>query len=120
MFQIKLSDSELKVMDILWKEGDMEATAIVTILKETIGWNKNTTYTVIKKCIKKNAIKRKEPNYVCEALVTKEEIQNEETAELIGKVFDSSINSFFTAFCDRVDISDEKLKSLEELIRKGR
>ena len=52
---IKLYDSELKVMEILWKEGELTAGHIAKILKEEIGWNRNTTYTVIKKCIEKGA-----------------------------------------------------------------
>ena len=36
---IKLFDSELKVMDVLWKEGDKTAKQISDILKEEIGWN---------------------------------------------------------------------------------
>ena len=34
---IKLFDSELKVMGILWKEGDMTAKQISDILKAEIG-----------------------------------------------------------------------------------
>lgn len=45
----KLYDSELKVMEVLWKEGDDSAKHISEILNAEIGWNKNTTYTVIKK-----------------------------------------------------------------------
>ena len=41
--EIKLFDSELKVMDVLWKEGDMAAKRISDILKERVGWNMNTT-----------------------------------------------------------------------------
>ena len=44
---IKLFDSELKVMDVLWKEGDKTAKQISDILKEEIGWNMNTTYTAV-------------------------------------------------------------------------
>ena len=64
---IKLFDSELKVMDVLWKEGDKTAKQISDILKEEIGWNMNTTYTVIKKCMAKGAIERSEPNFMCHA-----------------------------------------------------
>ena len=49
----KLFDSERKVMEVIWEEGDMTAKEISLILNEKIGWNKNTTYTVIKKCIQK-------------------------------------------------------------------
>jgi predicted transcriptional regulator len=53
---VKLFDSELKVMDVLWREGDLTAKGIVEILADQVGWNKNTTYTLIKKCIGKGAI----------------------------------------------------------------
>ena len=44
---IKLFDSELKVMDVLWKEGDKTAKYISDVLKDETGWNMNTTYTII-------------------------------------------------------------------------
>ena len=42
--EIKLFDSELKVMDVLWKEGDTTAKQIAEI--KTVGWSKTTTYTL--------------------------------------------------------------------------
>ena len=94
---MKLFDSELKVMDVLWKEGDMTAKQISDILKAEIGWNMNTTYTVIKKCIAKDAIRREEPNFLCHALIPKEAVQEAETDELIGKLFDGSADKLFAA-----------------------
>ena len=49
---IKLFDSELKVMDVLWKEGDTPAKEIARVLTGELGWNVNTTYTLIKRCMK--------------------------------------------------------------------
>ena len=54
----KLFDSERAVMDVLWKEGDLTAGKIAEILGQSIGWNRNTTYTVIKKWIAKGFISR--------------------------------------------------------------
>ena len=51
IMDIKLFDSELKVMGVLWKRGDTTAKKISDILKEEVGWNMNTTYTLIKRCI---------------------------------------------------------------------
>ena len=48
---IKLFDSELKVMDVLWKDGDVPAKYVADTLNREVGWNKNTTYTLIKRCI---------------------------------------------------------------------
>ena len=49
--ELKLFDSERKVMEVLWQKNDRTAKEISLRLADTIGWNKNTTYTVIKKCI---------------------------------------------------------------------
>lgn len=68
---MKLFDSELKVMAVLWREGDSTAKHISDIPHEEIDWNVNTTYTVIKKCVKKGAIERREPNFLCHALISK-------------------------------------------------
>jgi len=73
---VKLFDSELKVMSVLWREGDLTAKCITDILKEETGWNMNTTYTLIKRCIKKGAIERSELNFMCHALIPKEAVCN--------------------------------------------
>ena len=94
IMKIKLFDSELKVMEVLWKEGELPAGQIVKILKDETGWNRNTTYTVIKKCIEKGVIERSEPNYMCKPLITKAYIQQEESNEFINKMFGGSISHF--------------------------
>ena len=78
--QSKLFDSELKVMGVLWREGDCTAKHISDVLKQEVGWNMNTTYTLIKRCIGKGAIQRSEPNFLCHALIQKEEVQQLQTA----------------------------------------
>ena len=75
----KLYDSELKVMDVLWREGETTAKHVAEVLKEQVGWNVNTTYTLIKRCIGKGAIARSEPHFVCHALIAKEQVQEQET-----------------------------------------
>ena len=87
--EIKLFDSELKVMDILWKEGDTSAKVIAEKLNAQVGWSKTTTYTVIKKCIDKGAAGRTEPGFICHALVTRKEVQEAETNELIAALLGS-------------------------------
>ena len=61
---IKLFDSELKVMDVLWKDGDVPAKYVADTLNREVGWNKNTTYTLIKRCINKGAIERTVPGVI--------------------------------------------------------
>ena len=71
---MKLFDSELRVMEVLWQEGPIPARQVAEILGGKIGWNKNTTYTVIKKCVDKGAVAREEPDFICRPLVAREEV----------------------------------------------
>lgn len=112
----KLFDSELKIMNVLWREGDTTAKHISDVLKEETGWNMNTTYTLIKRCIKKGAIERYEPNFMCHALVLKEEVQEAETNELIDKIYDGSADNLFAALLGRGKVSAEQLDRLRKLV----
>lgn len=113
---IKLFDSELKVMDVLWREGDTTAKRIAAVLNEDVGWNINTTYTLIKRCIKKGAIERTEPNFMCHALIPKEEVQEAETNELINKIYDGSADKLFAALLGRKKLSKEQIDKLKKMV----
>ena len=113
---IKLFDSELKVMDVLWREGDATAKYIADMLKEEVGWNKNTTYTLIKRCIKKGAIERSEPNFMCHALIPKEAVQAAETDALVGKLFDGAADKLFASLLGRKKLSPEQIQRLRDIV----
>lgn len=115
MENMKLFDSELKIMEIVWENEPIRAKDISLIAADLIGWNKNTTYTVIKKLIEKNAVQRQEPNFICTSLVKKEDVQKAETKSLIDKLYGGSKKAFFAAFIEN-GISDEELSELKGLI----
>ncbi|HAS74260.1 MAG TPA: BlaI family transcriptional regulator [Clostridiales bacterium UBA8960] len=117
MEPIKLFDSELKIMDILWREGKTNAKQISLIAAAEIGWNKNTTYTVIKKLIDKNAVCREEPGFVCVALISRDDVQRNETERMIDKLWGGSKKAFFAAFINE-QLSEEELTELRSLIEK--
>ena len=112
----KLVDSELKVMNVLWNEGDCPARHIAEVLTNAYGWNVNTTYTLIKRCIKKGAIERSEPNFICRATVPKEEVQEAETNELINKIYDGCAEKLFAALLGRKQLSAEQIEKLKEIV----
>ena len=115
--KVKLLDSELKVMETLWKEGDLTAGQIAKILNQEIGWNRNTTYTVIKKCIEKAAFERIEPKIYSPADMSKEEVQAYEPHEVSERMFDGSMQQFFAALLsDKTMVDAEELKQLRDLI----
>ena len=113
---VKLYDSELKVMEVLWREGDVEAKRVASVLNGEVGWNVNTTYTLIKRCIKKGAVERREPRFTCHALIPKEQVQRQETDELLNKLFDGSADKLFASLLGREDLSPAQIERLRRMV----
>lgn len=114
---MKLFDSERKVMEILWREGSTSAVKLSKLLAGSVGWNKNTTYTVIKKCIDKGYIKREDPGYICSPLISQKTTQREELAELLDKSFDGSVTKLFTALLNVKQISQFDVKKMKKSLK---
>ncbi|MCH5204579.1 MAG: BlaI/MecI/CopY family transcriptional regulator [Oscillospiraceae bacterium] len=114
----KLFDSEAKVMEIIWAKAPISAKNVSLIAAETIGWNKNTTYTVIKKLEAKGFIRREDPNFICTPLVSKSQMQKVETDSLIKKVFGGSRKALFSALLEDEPLTEEEITELRKLIDK--
>ena len=114
--QIKLGNSELKVMDVLWSEGDVSAKYISTVMTDKYGWNINTTYSFLKRCIKKGAVQRSEPRFMCHALISREEVLKQETENFLEKFFDGSFDKLFSALLAQKNLSGSQVAKLEQLI----
>ena len=115
----KLFDSEAKVMEIIWANHPISAKHISVIAADTIGWNKNTTYTVIKKLEAKGFLRRSEPGFLCTPLVSKNQIQKAEAASLVKKIFGGSRKALFSALLEDEPLSEEEVEALRALIDKG-
>ena len=114
--QEKLFESEAKVMEIIWAKAPISAKDISLIAAETIGWNKNTTYTVIKKLEAKGFIKREDPGFICTPLISQNQMQKVEAVSLVKKVFGGSRKGLFSALLEDEPLSDEEVKELRKLI----
>ena len=112
----KLFDSEIKIMRILWQKNPISAKEISLIAADTIGWNKNTTYTVLKKLEAKGFIQREDPGFICTPLISQNQMQKVEAASLVKKVFGGSRRALFSALLEDEPLSDEEIKELRKLI----
>lgn len=113
---MKLFDSEMKVMEILWKEGELTAKQLAEILAEETGWSKTTTYTVLKKCVEKGAVERTDPGFHCRALVSLEEVRQTQTAALIDKLYGGKPDKLVASLVSGRKLSREELENLKKMI----
>ena len=115
----RIFDSELKLMELLWEQGEKSVSAkeLSRQAEERIGWNKNTTYTILKKLVEKGYVERQEPGFVCRALISREAVQQRETKGLLNRLFGGSRKALFSALLEDESLSESELKALREMIK---
>lgn len=116
MKEIRLHEGELNIMELLWSNKSLAAKDIAKIIKEYIGWEKNTTYTVIKRLIDKGAIVREDPGFICKASVSKRNVQATETRALLNKFYNGSLCTFFTEYVKNQNLTSAEILELQRII----
>ncbi len=115
---IRLHEGELNVMELLWSNKALAAKDIAKIIKEYIGWEKNTTYTVIKRLIDKGAIEREDPGFICRAIISKSTIQEIETKALLDKIYNGSLSNFIATYLVNQEFSSSDIAELKKIINR--
>ena len=116
--EMRLHEGELNVMELLWSNKVLAAKDISKIIKEYIGWEKNTTYTVIKRLIDKGAVTRDDPGFLCRARVTKKDVQEIETKVLLSKMFNDSLTNFITEYLGSRRLTTEQVIELQRVLNR--
>lgn len=118
--ETKLFDSELRLMELLWTHPQdaepLTAKELSLLAADRIGWNKNTTYTVIKKLVEKGAIRREEPDFRCIPLVSRSQAQRQETHSLLQKLFGGSKKALFSALLEDERLTAQDVADLRDMI----
>ena len=112
---LRLHEGELNVMELLWSNKALAAKDIAKIIKEYIGWEKNTTYTVIKRLIDKGAIEREDPGFICRAIISKSTIQEIETKALLDKIYNGSLSNFIATYLVNQEFSSSDIAELKKI-----
>lgn len=111
---MKISDSELKLMELIWKNEPIRSGELVTLAFDSLVWKKSTVYTVIKKLSGKGFIKSEDA--VITSLCSREEVLTERSENLISKAYGGSLPMFLTAFLQKEQITKAEAEELKKLI----
>ena len=117
MSELRLHEGELNIMELLWSNKELAAKDISKIIKEYIGWEKNTTYTVIKRLIDKGAVQRTDPGFICSALVSQRSVREIETKRLIDQFYNGSLQTFISEYLKNQSLSAGDIAELHKLAK---
>lgn len=117
----KISDAELEVMRILWREKQAVSFSDIRIeLSDKMGWEKSTIATLLRRLQKKGAvsIQEKEIRYYMPN-ITKEDYIMFKKRSLIDKLYDGSTKNFVAALCQNGELTEEDIDELKMYFRMG-
>ena len=77
----KIFESEYRFCLLLWDNEPINSTKLVQLAKESLGWSKATTYTVIRRLSERGVLKNE--NTIVSALISKEEAQKSRLEEMM-------------------------------------
>lgn len=113
----KISDSEYRFMQELWKVEPVKSTALVSICQDKFGWKKSTTYTVIKNLTEKGIIINE--NTIVKSIIEKELIVKQESENFLNRTFDGNIPDMFAAFLKDRKLTEDELKRIKKIIEEA-
>lgn len=111
-----ITKAECEVMKVLWERGEVSAGQLYRILQDKIGWKKSTSYTVLGKCIEKGFVGRTEPDYICHALLSREDVESRVIDEFVNLYFDGSDIEFLRFFLENTDLTPEELENFQDML----
>lgn len=109
-----LCDSDFSFMSVVWEYAPVKSGELVRLCNEKLGWKKSTTYTQIKKLGEKGFLKNE--NTIVYALVSREEVEREESNYFVERTFGGSLPGFLAAFMSGKRISEQEAAELKEMI----
>ncbi len=98
----RISDAELEIMKIIWKEKAVKSKKIIEQVKD-FNWNDNTVRTLINRLIQKKAVGISEKNgkeYTFISLIDEEKYKLEATKKFLGTFFHGSVSKFIEFLID--------------------
>ena len=116
---IQISEAELEVMKLLWKNKKMTSPEIVEELLKTSEWKDKTILTLINRLVKKGAVNAEKESgkaFLYSANINEDEYKQEQSNSLINKLFNGSISLMMSNFVKSNNISSEDIEELKKIL----
>lgn len=113
---MRLAETENRVMKLIWAQEGITAKELAETLAGSVGWSKATTYTVISRCIEKNYIRREEPRFRCYSRISRQQVAEWETDDLIRTVYDDRPDLLVASLVGRGKLSPAQLAALKTML----
>lgn len=117
-----LQQSERYIMEKLWEESSRTIMQLYHARKEEPGWSKSTVNTLLGRMVDKGIVYYEEGGKARKyyPAVTREEADIAETRSLLQRVYRGSIGMMVNTMIRENALSEEEIKELYQILRKGK
>ena len=111
MERYHLTDSEYRLLQVVWEAEPVGSGQLVALCREKLGWKKSTTYTVLKKLCDKGVLKNE--SSTVSAAAPREAVDHHTAEAFVDKAFGGSLPGFLTAFMGGRRLTEREAEALK-------
>ena len=113
----RLTDSEWKVLEVLWKGGPQTLGQVLEALVQDTGWSRTTVHTYLTRMRAKALISADghTPKHYA-AAVTREDCADSQRRDLVDRVYQGSAGKLVAAFVQDGSLSRQEREELRKLL----
>ncbi|ASJ98570.1 MULTISPECIES: BlaI/MecI/CopY family transcriptional regulator [Shewanella] len=114
----EISNAELSVLNILWRNSPLGASEVVEALASSQGMHEKTVKTLLNRLVKKQALgfEKQGRAYRYYPLIDQSEYQLKESQSFVERVFAGKVAPLVAGFAKQKQLSPEDIAELKALI----
>lgn len=110
-----ISDSELSVMKIIWKNPEPISFPEIREQLKSTGWDSSTIRTMLTRLVKKGVVNQEKRGfYLYSAKINQEDFVNFETKNFINKIFGGNVKGLISNLLNTNYVDDKELDELKK------
>jgi len=119
-FIMRISQSELEVLNIIWNRSGLAASDLYETLKPDTGWSLQTVKTLLARLTEKQAIRteRDGRRFLYYPLITREAYEAQATRGFVKRLFGGRAAPLIARLAENDDLTDADISEIEALIAK--
>lgn len=117
----KISETEWKVMKIIWNNPYITANEVVDILDNYVEWKPKTVKTLLNRLLNKGVIhfEKEGREYKYYPLVSEEECIKEENKSFLDRVYNGAFKTMIANFIENQNLTKEDIDDLKKILEKN-
>ncbi len=118
----ELTAAEWYLMECLWARSPRTARELVADLKDSRGWNRSTTLTVLRRLVDKRQIQCDEDADVrtYTPLLQRKDALMEETNSFLRRAYRGSVSLLVSSMTQQQELSRAEIEELYEILRRAK